>query len=248
MTAQFFVALTLLAASRLAMASDITVSAAASLTNAFKAVGQHYEKQYPGSQVAFNFGASGALVQQIAKGAPVDVLATADQESMDLAGKQGLLKPGERRDFVRNRLVLVVPANAANKLQRLGDLTLPQVKRIAVGLPASVPVGRYARLALEQAKLWTAIEPKVIHTQNVRQSLDYVVRGEVDAGFVYATDAALVADKVRIAAEVATATPILYPVAVVAQTAHGAEAKRFSAYIASPEGQAILAKFGFARP
>ncbi len=233
---------------QLGQAAEITVSAATSLTNAFKEVGQRYEIQYPGSKVAFNFGASGALLQQIAKGAPVDVLATADQETMDQGAQQGLLMAGQRHDFVRNHLVLVVPANTNAALQRLEDLNQAQVKRVAIGIPASVPVGRYAKHALERAKLWISIEPKVISTQNVRQSLDYVARGEVDAGFVYATDAALMADKVKTAFEVPFDMPITYPIAVLAHSANVIEAKRFTGYVVSPAGQAILAKYGFSKP
>ncbi len=218
------------------------------LTNAFKEIAVHYEGRYPGAKVALNFGASGALVQQIAKGAPVDVLATADQESMNLAERQGLLKAGERHNFVSNVLVVIVPRAAPANINRLDELALPAIKRVAVGLPASVPVGRYAKQALESAKLWRAVEPKAIYTQNVRQSLDYVARGEVDAGFAYITDAALMKEKVRTAFTVPLAAPILYPVSTLARAANVAETKRFTAYLMSPAGQAVLAKFGFGKP
>lgn len=229
-------------------AADITVSAAASLTNAFKEIAQGYEAQYPGSKVNFNFGASGALLQQLAKGAPVDVFASADQETMDTAQQQGLVKPADRRDFVRNALVLIVPSDSAGAPKRLEDLTQPSVKRVAIGNPASVPVGRYTRHALEAVKLWPAIEAKAITTQNVRQSLDYVARGEVDAGFVYATDAAIMPDKVKVAFDVPLDMPIAYPIAQLAASTNGAEAKRFINYVVSPAGQAVLAKYGFRKP
>jgi molybdate transport system substrate-binding protein len=231
-----------------AFAGDVTVSAAASLGNAFREIARNYEARYPGVQVALNFGASGALLQQIAKGAPVDVLATADQETMNLADKQGLLKAGERHNFVSNALVVVVPRSSAHPIKDLGDLALPAVKRVAIGLPASVPAGRYAKMALENAKLWRMVEPKAINTQNVRQSLDYVARGEVDAGFVYATDAALMPDKVRSAYTVVLDSPILYPASTLARAPNVREAKRFIDYLLSPAGQAVLAKFGFGKP
>jgi molybdate transport system substrate-binding protein len=244
-----FLAIALVATfSQAAIAGEITVSAAASLTNAFKEVASTYEAQYPGVKVALNFGASGALLQQIAKGAAVDVLATADQETMDLADKQGLLKTGERSNFARNSLVIVVPTGSTKKIEQLQDLALPSIQRVAIGLPASVPAGHYAKAALEATKLWSAIEPKIISTQNVRQSLDYVARGEVDAGFVYATEAALMPEKVRTAMTVALDKPILYPVSPLARAPNGREAKRFASYLLSPAGQAILAKFGFTKP
>jgi molybdate transport system substrate-binding protein len=229
-------------------AADLTVSAAASLTNAFREIALGYERQYPGSKVALNFGASGALLQQLSKGAPVDVFASADEETMDQAQNRGLVKATDRRDFVRNTLVLIVPADSTAAIKRLEDLTQSRVKRFAIGIPASVPVGRYTKHALEAAKLWTALEPKAVNTHNVRQSLDYVARGEVDAGFVYATDAAIMKDKVQVAFEVPLDIAIRYPIARTAASANAAEADRFISYVSSPAAQAVLAKFGFRKP
>ena len=229
-------------------AGEVLVSAAASLTNAFKEVAQRYEAQHPGTKVLLNFGASGALLQQMAKGAPVDVFASADQETMDQAEQQGLVLVSGRRDFVSNSLVLVVPTDSKLNMAQLKDLSQAAVQKVAVGNPASVPVGRYAVHAMEQAKLWPAVQPKVIHTQNVRQSLDYVARGEVDAGFVYATDAAVMKDKVRVAFQVPLNVAIRYPIAVTSDSAHAQDARGFIAYVLSPAGQAILSKYGFLKP
>lgn len=230
------------------LAADLTVSAASSLTNAFRELAVSYEAQYPGSKVALNFGASGALLQQLAKGAPVDVFASADQETMNMAQQQGLVKPADRRDFVRNTLVLIVPSDSIAAIRSLEDLTHASVKRIAIGIPASVPVGRYSKHALQAKGLWAKVEAKAINTQNVRQSLDYVARGEVDAGFVYATDAALMKDKVKVAFEVPLDIAIGYPIARTAASANAAEADRFVRYVLSPPGQAVLGKFGFRKP
>ena len=122
------------------------------------------------------------------------------------------------------------------------------MQKVAIGNPASVPVGNYSKQALEAASLWDAVSAKAINTQNVRQSLDYVARGEVDAGFVYGTDAKVMKDKVRISFEVPTQTPILYPIAWTAQTANTAEARRFINYLHSAAGQAVLARHGFQKP
>lgn len=231
-----------------AAAAELTVSAASSLSNAFTDLGRGYQHQYPGSKVLFNFGASGALLQQLAKGAPVDVFASADQETMDLAQRQGLVQAGARRDFTGNELVVVAPLAGSAHLLRLADLAGPGVARIAIGNPASVPAGRYARHALQSAHLWPALQAKTIPTQNVRQTLDYVARGEVDAGFVYATDAALMKDKVRLAFSVALDMPLRYPIAPLAASANGAEAQRFVNYVLSPAGQAVLRRYGFRQP
>ncbi len=238
----------LVLASGLANAGDVTVSAASSLTNAFKDIAQAFEASHPGSKVLLNFGGSGSLLQQMAKGAPVDVFASADIETMDMAVAQGLVSAKARRDFTRNGLVVVVPTDSKLIIKRLPDLRQPSVRWIAIGNPASVPVGRYTRLALDAAKLWRMLSTKVITTQNVRQSLDYVARGEVDAGFVYATDAAIMPGKVKVAFEVALEVAIRYPIAPVSDSTNSAEATRFIAYVMSPAGQAILAKYGFRKP
>ena len=231
-----------------ASAADLTVSAAASLTSAFKELAPMFEAQNPDTKVQLNFGASGALLQQIAKGAPADVFASADQETMDQAQTQSLVRAGERRNFVANTLVVVVPSDAKTAPKVVADLARPGFARIAIGLPASVPVGRYTQAVLQKAGMWAAIEPKMIGAQNVRQALDYVARGEVDAGFVYATDAALMPDKVKTAHSVPTETPILYPIAPVAASTNAAAAQKFVAFVLSVPAQAVLAKHGFGKP
>ncbi len=230
------------------MAADLIVSAAASLTNAFKEIGSAYEAAHPETKVRLNFAASGALLQQIVKGAPVDVFASADQETMNQAEQQQLVRPGTRRNFVSNSLVVIVPIDAGGLPKTLAELEAPAFKRIAIGMPASVPVGRYTKAVLEKARLWAAIAPKMIGAQSVRQALDYVARGEVDAGFVYGTDAALMPDKIKVAFVVPTETGVLYPIAPIAASGNAAAAQSFAAYVASPPAQAILAKYGFGKP
>ncbi|KAF0811479.1 Molybdate-binding periplasmic protein [Andreprevotia sp. IGB-42] len=236
------------ALSTAAAAADLTVSAASSLTNAFRDLAPVFEAAHPGTRVQLNFAASGALLQQIARGAPVDVFASADQESMDDAQAQGLVNAAERRNVVSNALVLITPLQAKQLPTALADLGKPAYTRIAIGLTASVPVGRYTKAVLEKAGLWAAVEPKMIGAQNVRQALDYVARGEVDAGFVYATDAALMADKVKVALQVPTSTPILYPAAPIASSRNAGTAQQFVAFLLTPAAQAVLAKYGFGKP
>lgn len=240
----FLAALSL--ASMAAWSADLTVSAAASLTNAFRDIGPLFEAANPGTKVQFNFGASGALLQQIAKGAPADLFVSADQESMDQAQAQGLVKA--RRNVVSNTLVVIVPASAATPPKALADLAQAGFARIAIGLPASVPVGRYTKGVLEAANLWGAIEPKMIGANTVRQALDYVARAEVDAGFVYATDAAVMPDKVKVAFTVPTTKPVLYPVATLASAPNAADAAKFVDFLFTPPAQAVLAKHGFGKP
>lgn len=229
-------------------AQELMVSAAASLTNAFKELAPLFEAKHPGSKVLLNFAASDALVQQVAKGAPVDVLACADQESMDKAETQKLLTAGSRQNFAANSLVLIVPTDSDLPLRTVADLAQASVTRIAMGNPASVPAGRYAQQALEQGKLWSAVQPKAIYALSVRQSLDYVARGEVDAGFVYNTDAAIQKNKVRVVSTVPSTVAITYPAAVIASSKNAALAQQFIDFTLSSAGQAVLGQYGFMKP
>ncbi|MBF6624745.1 MAG: molybdate ABC transporter substrate-binding protein [Pseudomonas stutzeri] len=232
----------------LAQAGEVTISAASSLTNVFQDIARSYETEYVDARVMLNFGGSGGLLQQIAKGAPVDVFASADQETMDIAAMQNLLAADTRQDFARNTLVLIVPSDSPIRLGQLADLQQSSVERVAMGNPASVPAGRYSRQALTAANLWDNVQDKVINTQSVRQSLDYVARGEVAAALVYATDARLMKDKVKLAFTVPLEADISYPIAQVRDSANSDEAKRFINYLQSPVGQDILARHGFLKP
>jgi len=227
-----------------AAGGELLVSAAASLTNAFRDLGKRFEAAHAGDTVVFNFAASDVLLAQIDKGAPVDVFASADEETMDRAAANGRVVAATRRDFAANRLVIVVPkgARGVGSIDALGD---DAVRRIAIGSPESVPAGRYARDALQRANAWSALEPKLVRAQNVRQVLDYVARGEVDAGFVYSTDAAIMPDRVAVTANVPVPRPVTYPVAVVAGTRQAALAGAFLEFVVGPEGRAVLERHGF---
>jgi molybdate transport system substrate-binding protein len=231
-----------------ASAQQLTVSAAASLTDAFKEIAPKFEAAKPGATVRFNFAASGVLLQQIVQGAPADVFASADQETMNRGVEQKVIAADTRRDFAANTLVLVTPAQGGLAVAALADLKKPEVKRIAVGKVASVPVGRYTQQALGNAQLWSAVTPKLVFADNVRQVLDYVARGEVEAGFVYRTDAELAKGKVTIALTVGGHTPVTYPAAVVADSKQAALARDFVNFLGSTEAQAILARYGFGKP
>lgn len=231
-----------------AWAADITVSAAASLTNAFQDIGREFEAANPGSKILFNFGSSGQLVQQITRGAPVDAFAAADQESMDRAERGGAIERASRFNFVRNEMVVVVPADSAAGASGLADLKGSAFARIAIGNPDSVPAGRYAKLALDKGALWDALKEKMINTQNVRQALDYVARGEADAGFVYATDARLLPARVKVAFKVDVPANILYPVAATRGGGNQRGGLAFVEFLKTETAQRILARYGFLKP
>jgi molybdate transport system substrate-binding protein len=227
-----------------APAAELVVSAAASLTNAFRDIGKRFEAAHPGDTVVFNFAASDVLLAQIDKGAPVDAFASADEDTMDRAARSKRIVAATRRDFAVNRLVIIVPKGAP-AVPSVDALKASPVRRIAIGSPESVPAGRYARDALQTANAWSALEPKLVRAQNVRQVLDYVARGEVDAGFVYNTDAAIMLDRVTVAANVAVPRPVTYPIAVVAESRQQPLAAAFVEFVAGPEGRAVLERYGF---
>lgn len=244
----FFVCTLFFGLARLSVADELVVSAAASLTNAFQEIGKAYETKNPGTKVVFNFAASGALLQQITQGAPVDVFASADEETMDKAQQQNLIIKESRADFIGNKLVLVVPMDSALKLNSVQDLTQPAVKGIAIGTPASVPVGRYTKSVLEAAGLWSALETRLINAENVRQVLAYVARGEVEAGFVYGSDVGVKKDKVQVVLNVPTPKPVIYPIARIGASKNQAQADAFIAWVRSAAGQDVLLKHGFCKP
>jgi molybdate transport system substrate-binding protein len=229
-------------------AQELLVSAATSLTGAFKAMGAEFERGRAPLKVAFNFAASDILVKQIVEGAPVDVFAAADQESMDKAQQAKAINPQSRVNFAGNRLVVALPRSSKTTVKALDDLTGKEFRRIALVNPVFAPAGRYAKSVVEKARLWSALQERFILTQNVRQSLDYLARGEVDAAFIYATDVELLREQVRVALEVSTSEPILYPIAMTRASKQSSLAKEFIQLVNGAAGQSILQKFGFSRP
>lgn len=224
---------------------EMVVSGAASLTNAFTELKALFENRHPGLKLHMNFAASNPLLRQMKEGAPVDVFASADQATMDKAAEAGVIHPETRRYFARNGLVLIVPKGGRHPAS-LEELKV--FRRLAVGNPESVPAGRYAKEALENANLWQELQPQMVFGGSVRQVLDYVARGEVDAGFVYTTDALLRSDKVEHVMELAGHSPILYPIAVASVGRNPQKGQAFLDFVLSPEAGAVLAEYGFARP
>lgn len=226
--------------------SAITVSAAVSLKDAFTEIGVLY-KERSGRDVTFNFGSSGALQKQIETGAPVDVYASAGKAQMDALADKVLIDPATRNDFAHNRLVVIVPADAQIKIESLNDLSGSEVRRIAAGNFNTVPAGQYFEEALRKANTLELLRSKLVFGEDVRQVLDYVARGEVDAGLVYETDAKIAGGKVRIGFHVPEDLhdPIVYPIAKVKESKQPDAAREFIDLVRSSDGKAILSKFGF---
>jgi len=226
-------------------AATVTVFAAASLTDSLKQVAADYEKS-SGDMIVFNFAASGVLARQIEAGAPADIFFSADERQMDAVAAKGLIVPESRRNLLGNSLVIVTaPDNAT--IHSATDLTNSTVQRVALGDWKSVPAGTYAKAYLEKTGCWTAVEPKVVQSENVRAVLAAVESGNVDAGIVYKTDVAI-SKKVKVAYEVplANGPKVVYPAAVVKDSAQPDAAGKFLAFLQSENAAKIFRKFGFA--
>ena len=233
-----------------ASAQEVILSVAISLKEVTEDLGRTFMAAHPGVTLRYNFGASGDLQKQIEAGAPVDVFLSAAQHQMDELEKQKLIIASTRRAFARNVLVVVKPADSSVDLSKVNDLLESRVVHIAVGNPKTVPAGQYAEESLRALGLWDRVQPKLVFAENVRQVLDYVARGEVEVGFVYATDAATRAQGVKEAfrAPDDSYRPVVYPGAVVAASKQPALAQAFLDLLASPQGRAVLSRFGFQPP
>ena len=233
-----------------AAGASLTVSAAISMKDAVTEVGRGFTAARPGVTVLYNWGSSGELQKQIEAGGPSDLFVSASVVQMDELEKRELVVPATRRVFARNLLTVIKPADSPLDIAKAADLAEARITRIAIGNPRTVPAGQYAEESLRALGLWDRVRARLIFAENVRQALDYVARGEVDAGFVYTTDAAARGQAVREAFRPAEDTyrPIVYPAAVVAATREPALARAFVELLASGEGRAILARFGFQPP
>jgi molybdate transport system substrate-binding protein len=226
-------------------AADLTVFAAASLSDALTEIGGAYA-QAGGERVRFNFAASSTLARQIREGAPADAFFSADEARMDELAGHGLVVAETRRTLLANTLVLVVPVDRGGGIAQPADLATAAIRRVALAEPNTVPAGIYAKAYLSQKGLWTEVSPKVISAANVRAALAAIEAGNVDAGFVYKTDAAR-STRVRIAYEVPAedGLRIAYPVAVLRNARAPEAARRFVTYLASPEARSVFVAHGF---
>ena len=223
----------------------LTVSAAASLTDALKETADVFHDAHPGIKVDFNFGGSGALQQQISQGAPADMFFSASESDFDELIKNGSISEENSVNLLKNELVLVTPAD--NQTVTSFD-NITQASQIAAGTPESVPAGKYAVETFESMNITEEIEPLLVYAEDVRAVLTYVERGEVDAGLVYRTDA-LTSDSVEIAesAPEESHEPIVYPVGMINGSENAEAAETFYEFLQSEEALAIFEDYGFTR-
>jgi len=229
---------------------ELVLSVAISMKEAIEEVGRQFERTHPGVTLRYNLGASGDLQKQIEAGAPADLYVSAAPRQMDELERQGLIVAGSRRIFTRNRLAVIAPSDSRLDLRTPGDLLQPRVQRIVIGNPKTVPAGQYAEASFRALGLWEPLRPKLVFAENVRQALEYVSRGEVEAGVVYATDIAVRAGRIteafRLPAESYPA--VTYSVAAVVASPNRRLAQAFIDLLVGREGQAVLARHGFQPP
>jgi molybdate transport system substrate-binding protein len=228
-----------------ASADEILVSAAASLTDVLKEIATGYQTKSKNT-LKFNFGPSSGLARQIEEGAPADMFFSADLPQMDALQKKGLMEPGTQKNLLSNQLVIVVPADSKVGISSPKDLLKPDVKKIALAEPSSVPVGVYSSKYLMEEDLWDQVKPKVVPVQDVRATLASVQSGNVEAGFVYKTDAAI-AKKVKVVYEVPVGKgpKITYPVAIVKESKQKTAARDFLNYLSTVPAKDTFKKYGF---
>ncbi len=229
--------------------TQLTLSVAASLKNAIEEIEPLYEKKHPETKIIYNFASSGSLQRQIEQGAPVDVFISAATDKMDVLEKQGILLTETRRDLLKNQMVLVVPVSKRKnnlKVDNFSDLTTKKVTRVALGEPKSVPAGKYAQEVLNYFKIADKVNYKAVYAKDVRQVLNYVATGNVDAGIVYRTDA-LSVDRVQIVATALknTHSPVIYPIAAIEDSDNPEAAKELIEFLTTPEAQAVFEEYGF---
>ncbi len=226
--------------------TDLTVSAAISLKDALDEEKQTYIAANPNVAIATNYGASGTLQLQIEQGAPVDIFLSAAPKQMDALETKGLLLEGTRKDLLRNEVVLIVPKDSTAGISSFQDLARADVKQVALGEPATVPAGQYAKEVLTSLGIYDAVNAKAVLAKDVRQVLTYVETGNVDAGVVYATDA-MSSTKVKVVATAPAKShaPVIYPAAVIKASKDPAAARAFLDFLASRQGLAIFQKYGF---
>lgn len=223
---------------------EVNVYAAASLTDVMKEIAVNYEK-HSGDKVVFNFAASSLLARQIAEGAPADIFFSADEAKMDGLETAGLIVTATRRDLLSNSLVIVVPNDSKFRIASPDEL-ITTTQKISIADPRAVPAGIYVKEYLSGLGLWDKLEPKIVPTENVRAALAAVESGNVDAGFVYKTDANI-SKKVKIAFSVPVeeGPAIRYPIAMLKEATNKSRAEGFLRYLESDKARKLFERYGF---
>ena len=225
---------------------ELNVSAGASMTDVMKEINSQYTKTAKNVKIIANFAGVGTLQKQIEQGAPVDIFISAGAAQMDALQKEHLLIESTRKILLTNKIVLIVPADSALKLNSFNGLVDTSVKKIAIGDPQSVAAGAYAQQTFDLLGITDQVKPKLVLAADVRQVLAYVESGDVDAGIVFLTDAAISNEvKVITNAPDEINNKVIYTLAVIQATKNLDAAKNYVSYLFSAEAKTIFEKYGF---
>lgn len=225
---------------------ELLVSAAASLTDVLGELKEAYKAVEPETTLTFTFGASGALQSQIEEGAPVDIFMSAAQKQMKALDEKKLIADGSIKTLLVNKVVLIAPSDSNLELSSFEDMAKDEVKKIAIGDPASVPVGQYSEEIFTNLGLTDNLSPKLVLASDVRTVLTWVESGEVDCGIVYATDA-FTSDKINIITEAPEGShkEVSYTVGVVEGSTNVDRAQAFLDFLSTDEAVKLFEKYGF---
>ena len=225
----------------------LTISAAASLTEAMGEIKTLYIKEKPNVTINYNFGSSGSLQQQIEQGADVDLFFSAATKQMDILQKKGLILDDTKADLLGNSVVLIVKSDSTSSITDFKDLANDKIKKIALGEPKTVPVGQYSEEVFTSLGILDKIVAKAVYGKDVKEVLTWVETGNVDAGVVYGTDAKT-SKKVKVAVLAGNdlyKTPVVYPVAVIKASKNIDDTKTFLKFLSSDKAKQVFVKYGF---
>lgn len=226
--------------------AEVTVAAASDLTNAFEEIAKEFEKA-TNTKVVFNFGSSGLLARQIENGAPIDLFAAANVDYINQLDQKGLIVSDTRKVYARGRIIIWTSKESSIKIEKLADLTQPEVKRVAIANPEHAPYGMAAREALENARLWETVKPKMVYAENIRQALQYAQTGNVEVAIV-ALSLAPQNDGRWILVPEDLHKPIDQAFGVMREAKNRTAARAFADFIVGEHGQAIMKRYGFTKP
>lgn len=225
---------------------EIIVAAAANLTDAFEELGRQFTKQ-TGIRVVFSFGGTADLAKQIENGAPFDVFAAADAAHVEGLDRSGFLTSGTRSLYARGSLVVWLPSDGHVRISQIEDLTRAEVERIAIAKPDIAPYGQAAVETLRALEIWDQVEPKVVYGMNVSQVKQFVSSGNAEVGFL---PLALIrpneGNYIRVSEGLHR--PIDQALGIVKASQNQEAARRFTDFVLSADGQALLEEYGYMKP
>lgn len=224
---------------------NLTVSAAASLTDCMEEIKELYIKQNPNVDITYNFAGSGSLQQQIEQGAPADIFFSAGKKQMNALVDSELMLNDSIKDILQNKVVLITP-KGEKTIDTFEELIDDNIEKVAIGDPGSVPAGQYAEEVLNNLNLYNELESRIVFAKDVREVLSWVETMNVDAGLVYQTDAQI-SDKITISAVApeGSHTPVIYPVGIVKDTKNAEESQKFMDFLFEEEAKELFIKYGF---